>query len=144
VLGLADCLVVSFYMVGYATSFGGTYSKSGETILKWQIGVGRWPPPLFNLGIWLWALIGHFPAATWHPMIGSRGGQLLFNVNHLHGHPAKSPICTVSLPRIVRTTTWHFLIGPCVSLKMSNLSDTWQPLVFPSQHAVVIMTHVAL
>jgi hypothetical protein len=45
---------------------------------------------------------------------------------------------------VVWTTTWHFLIGPHVDLKMSKMSDMWQPLVLPHHHVDVIMTCVSL
>jgi hypothetical protein len=45
---------------------------------------------------------------------------------------------------VVQSTTWHFLIGPHVDLKMPKLSDMRQPLMLPRHHDDVNMTHVTL
>jgi hypothetical protein len=47
------------------------------------------PNPFFFLNFRSRVVIGHFPTATWQPMIGPRGNHLLDHVNHCH-HPAMS------------------------------------------------------
>jgi hypothetical protein len=95
----------------------------------------------FVLEIQFRAPIRHFLIATWKPMTGPCGIQSLSHSIHLHIHPATfRTVCHV----VVQTTTWHFLIGPHVDLKMSKTSDTWQPLVMPHHHDDVSMTYDTL
>jgi hypothetical protein len=112
--------------------------------------------PIFIFGFLVasphWAFSHYHMAAhdwaTWKPPIGPR-------------HPLVQSTCHIlCMPRMVRMprvflvpydlphgfmdATWHFLIGPHVDLKMSKMSDMWQPLVLLHHHDDVSMTHVML
>jgi hypothetical protein len=128
-----------------------------RTGMKWRFCCHIWRYELllyFFLDIRLLALIGHLPAATWQPMTEPRGGHSLAHVKLLARSRCHITSCLVNLSCMVqmprhlpcgcKDATWHFSIGSCVDLKMSNLSDTWQPLVLPHHHIDVIMTRVDL
>jgi hypothetical protein len=83
--------------------------------------------------------------ATWQPTIGPCQPPVQSPATSCHlschiilpHHPATSPyICHV----VVRTATWHFFIGPRIDPKNPKMSDTWQPLVLPHHHVVMLMS----
>jgi hypothetical protein len=52
-----------------------------EPLPSLAIGLVHWPTPFLIWKIWLLALIGHFPTATWQPMTGPRGGHPLAHLS---------------------------------------------------------------
>jgi hypothetical protein len=95
-------------------------------------------PPFLFLKFGFQALIGHFLTATWKPMTGPHGRQPLGHANHFHSHLPHHPTMS-SFHVTVRFATWIFFIGPQINLKMTEMSDTWQPLVLPHHHDEIML-----
>jgi hypothetical protein len=115
------------------------------------LGVGANQPPFFYF--WIsssWPSLGIFPLphgshdwATWQTTYWPTPSTCTIILPHhlpamstchvlyrCHMSATSRTACHVA----VWTATWHFLIGPHVDLKMSKMSDMWQPLVLPRHH----------
>jgi hypothetical protein len=130
--------------IGGLARYGGTLLDfvdwglaTGQPLLKFEFSVSgpHWEFACYHVEARDWAM--------WRPFIGPHN-PFTWSSFHITFLPCHLATYCMDCHVVVRTATWHFLIGPYFILKMSKMSDTWQPLVLPHQHVDVIMTCVTL